>query len=88
MKNLIPFPPLIYNSFISDLFSFYPLNSFAGFSIKPLQKIIFYCRGGNLLRPLFQFNIATRPGVSNLGFSSSYGAAKHHEGLSWEYGES
>ena len=69
----------------------YPGNPFAGLINQAPTKINYYYidrRGSNLLRPLFQLNGATRHGVSNLGFSSSSGAAMQHEGLSWKYCES
>jgi len=39
-------------------------------------------------RSLSEIIVATRHGVSNLGFSFSHGAATRHDDLSYKYGES
>jgi len=60
----------------------YPGKPFAGMMNQAPTKANYYyidCRGSNSLRPFIKFYGATRHGVSNLGFSSSPGAAMQHE---------
>jgi len=56
----------------------YSGKPFAGMMNQAPTKANYYyidCRGSNSLRPFIKFYGATRHGVSNLGFSSSPGAA-------------